>query len=190
MSGEGQSHQLCWYVVHTHPKQEERAEKNLQAWQVETLSPKIKERRLSRFSDDPIYTVRPLFPRYIFARFSISDLYHKIRFTRGVRALVSFNEYPSPVDDCVIEAIRSRIAKDGLVTVGEQFKRGDEVVITKGPLKNLIGVFEREMTGANRVELLLRTVSSQTRAVVSKDMITSGRNLPDARYCEEPHLIH
>jgi len=43
----GAENSLRWYVIYTHPKQEERVDKNLRAWQVETFFPKIKERRLS-----------------------------------------------------------------------------------------------------------------------------------------------
>lgn len=181
MSSE-RSDQLCWYVVRTHPKQEDRAEKNLRAWKVETLCPKIKERRFNPFIDDPIYAIKPLFPRYIFVRFRISDLYHKVRYTRGVSSLISFNDYPSAIDGDIIEAIQSRIAKDGFVTVGERFNPGDEVMIRKGPLQGFIGVFEREMTGADRVRILLQTVSYQSHVVVSRDMITKPDISLDAAY--------
>ena len=34
-----------WYAIHTHPKQENRAESNLQAWNVETFIPRIRDCR-------------------------------------------------------------------------------------------------------------------------------------------------
>src|ERR1043166_9166696 len=54
-----------WYVVHTNPKQEERADSNLRAWGVETLHPKLKTRRFNEFTGAPTVTTKPLFPRYI-----------------------------------------------------------------------------------------------------------------------------
>ena len=60
--------QPSWYVLHTHPKQENRAESNLLSWNVETFVPRYKTRRRNQFKSNPGYTVRPLFPGYIFVR--------------------------------------------------------------------------------------------------------------------------
>ena len=70
-----------WYVVHTNPKQEERANSNLVAWGVETLYAKLKARRHNEFTGVPIYITQPLFPRYLFAKFKREQL-SKILFTR------------------------------------------------------------------------------------------------------------
>ena len=51
-----------WYVLHTKPKQEERANCNLVAWGVETLHPKLKTRRHNEFTGVPTYITQPLFP--------------------------------------------------------------------------------------------------------------------------------
>ena len=37
-----------WYAVLTKPKQEQRAETNLRAWDIEAFTPKFKDRRRSR----------------------------------------------------------------------------------------------------------------------------------------------
>src|SRR5689334_16613864 len=79
-----------WYVVHTNPKQEERADSNLRAWGVETLHPKLKTRRFNEFTGAPTVTTKPLFPRYIFAKFNAREQLAKISFTRGVHYVVSF----------------------------------------------------------------------------------------------------
>ena len=85
-----------WYVVHTNPKQEERADSNLRAWGVETLHPKLKTRRFNEFTGAPTVTTRPLFPRYIFAKFNAREQLAKISFTRGVHYVVSFGDNDPP----------------------------------------------------------------------------------------------
>ena len=166
----------CWYVIQTHPKQEERALSNLNAWQVETFSPKFRDRRTNEFTGKPTFLTKFLFPGYIFARFKINDLYHKVRFTRGVHSLVSFNDYPSPVNDEIISAIKSRIMDDGFVKIGEDFKPGDEVIINHGPFKNFQGIFQRETKEADRVSILLQTVSFQTHVIISREAIKRVSN--------------
>ena len=90
MSSENFEQVSRWYVVYTLPNYEQRADSNLRAWHLETFAPKIKARRVNPFNGVSIYVTRPLFPRYIFARFNLNALMHKVRFTRGVSNVVSF----------------------------------------------------------------------------------------------------
>src|SRR5262245_41543116 len=92
-----------WYAIRTHPKQENRAESNLKAWNVEVFLPRIRDCRFNEFTYEPSYFIKPLFPGYLFARFALDNLFHKVRFTRGVHSVVSVANAPAPVDDSVIE---------------------------------------------------------------------------------------
>lgn len=153
--------QLLWYVIHTKPKQEDRAIKNLAAWNVESFTPKIEQTRLNFYTGEPKHIIKPLFPRYIFARFSVRPLIAKVRFTRGVRSIVSFGDRPTPVENHIIDLIKSRLEKDGYVRIREKLKPGDPVTVEDGILKNLKGVFERQMQDKERVMILLSTVAYQ-----------------------------
>jgi transcriptional antiterminator RfaH len=170
---------LMWYVVHTHPKQEDRTTSNLQVLGIETVSPKLRVRRYNEFTGQLIRAVRPLFPSYIFARFKFNQSYHRVRFTKGAHSLVSFNNGPAPVDGEVVELIRARIGNDGLVKMDEELKPGDEVVINEGRFKNFCGIFEREMEDADRISILLDTVSFQPHVVVDKVLV--NKLPPDKR---------
>jgi transcriptional antiterminator RfaH len=160
-----------WYVVHTNPNQEERASSNLQAWGVETLHAKLKTRRYNQSTGAASYITQPLFSRYIFAKFNAPKQLSKIWFTRGVHSVVSFGGNPVSVDEDIIQIILERIDKNGLVRTGEDLKRGDKVVIKAGPLKNLMGVFERELKGNERVIILLTAISYQGCLVVNRDLV-------------------
>lgn len=171
MSIEGSDSVCRWYVVHTNPKQEERATYNLRAWGVETLYPKQRRRRYNRFTGVALYGTQPLFPRYIFAKFNPYEQLPKISFTRGVHSVVRFGENPASVDEDIIQIIHARIDKDGFVRNGEDLKRGDKVIINAGPLRNLMGVFERELKENERIIVLLTAISYQGRAVVNRDLV-------------------
>lgn len=170
---------LCWYVVHTHLKQEERTSSNLGTLQLETLAPKLRVEKYNQFTGQLTKVFKPLFPNYIFARFKFNEVYHRIRFTRGVHSLVMFNNTPTPVDDEIIELIRSRMGEDGVVKTMEELKPGDAVMIRDGRFKNLCGVFERGMPDADRVRVLLNTVSFQAHVVVNRALVT--KISPDER---------
>lgn len=162
---------LCWYVVHTHPKQEDRTNANLMACGLETLTPKLRVKKYNEFSGKVTHLVKPLFPSYIFSRFKYNDVFHKVRFTRGVRNLVSFNNQPALLDDEVVDLMRAQIGGDGFVRTLDELKAGDEVVIKDGRFQNFRGVFEREMPDADRVRILLNTVSFQAHVVVDRAMV-------------------
>lgn len=160
-----------WYVVHTNPKQEERANSNLVAWGVETLHAKLRTRRHNEFTGVPTYITQPLFPRYIFARFDARKQLSKILFTRGVHNVVCFGESPACVSEEIIDVIRARIDQNGIVRISNDLKPGDRVVISAGPLRNLMGVFEREVKGSERIMILLTAIGYQGHLVVDRELI-------------------
>jgi transcriptional antiterminator RfaH len=165
-----------WYAVYTKPKQEDRADSNLRSWRVETFAPKIRERQLNPLTGKPRYVVRPLFPRYIFARFDANSLLQKVCYTRGVQNVVRHGDTPTTVDDEIISVIQSRAGEDGYVHVGderprEEFRPGDRVKITDGPLENFVGLFEDNYTDDDRVAIMLTAVSYQSRVVIERESV-------------------
>ena len=150
-----------WYVVHTHLKQEERANDNLKSLGIETLHAKLRTHRYNEFTGVPTYITQPLFPRYIFAKFNAREQLRKIRFTRGVHNVVCFGENPASVDQEIIDIIRARIDENGFVKANDELKPGDKVVISAGPLRNLIEIFEREVEGTERSMILLTAIGYQ-----------------------------
>jgi transcriptional antiterminator RfaH len=159
-----------WYVIHTHLRQEGRAERNLAVMGVGTYNPQIQERRYNQFTGRPTDFKKPLFPQYIFARFSLSSLLVKVMSTKGVRNVLRFGGAPVPVEDEVIAFIKSRQQEDGLVSLGE-FKKGDEVEIKSGPLQKLVGIFDKEISGSRRIIILLDAVSFQGNIVVEREKV-------------------
>ena len=107
-----------WYVIYTRPKEEDRVDQNLAILQVETFSPKIKKRQLISFRGRPSISEGQCFPA-MFLRVSSGINLHKILYTRGVQKLVSMNNLPVPVDDEVIDLIRSRVGEDGFVKLND-----------------------------------------------------------------------
>ena len=167
---ENQAH---WYVIHAKPKQEDRADRNLRAWQIETFYPRLKESgylgNIAKLTLTDI--VKPLFPGYLFARFVANQLLSKVCFTRGVHRVVSFGEHLTPVEDEVIEVIQSRIGSDGYVKMWDELRPGDRVVIKNGLLKNLTGIFDGRTKGQRRVSILLATVSFQSNVLIEKELV-------------------
>ncbi len=167
----GGANGLLWYVVKTQPKQELRAEINLTAWKINTFYPKISERCINPFTGLMSYVIKPLFSRYIFAQFDLNASYRRVCFTRGVHSLVNFGSGPVTVDEEIIRLIQSRVGEDGLVKLDNELNPGDQVMIDSGPLRDMVGVFQHDIKGTDRVAILLTAISYQGRVIIEKDLV-------------------
>src|SRR3990172_4786491 len=118
---------MNWYVINTKPRQEEIAENRLRHLGLETFFPRLKEKRLTsqRYS----WVEEPLFPSYFFCQLNLDTHYRTVKYTRGVRRIVSFGEnYPIPVQESLIEEIKGKMNEDGLITIKpRELKEGKEV---------------------------------------------------------------
>jgi transcriptional antiterminator RfaH len=164
------SYEPHWYAIHTYPQQEERADANLKTLKIDTFAPRLKESHFHRYTGKQFYKTQPLFPRYIFGRFSCAAMQSKVSFTRGVISLVHFGNGPVAIEDEVIELIRSRVDDDNYVRQ-DDFEVGDKVTFSNGIFTNLSGIFEREVKAKNRVVLLLATLSYQGRIEVDSELV-------------------
>jgi transcriptional antiterminator RfaH len=155
--------------VRARAKQEQRAAANLVSSGVTTFLPLI--RQGGRTSAARARVPAPLFPRYLFVRCEIGACVRSIRYTRGVSNVLGTSEGPTPIDDAIIESIRSRIGEDGFVQLIDVFETGDSVEITSGPLEGLTGIFHASTSGAERVVLLLDAVNSQMRVTIDSSAV-------------------
>ena len=160
-----------WYVVYTRPKQERRVCLNLEAWRVETFAPELLERRCNQFTGQPSYIAKSMFPNYIFVRFNPRTMFHNIICTRGIRYVLCSDGVPVPIDEELIQLIRSRIDDSGFVRLGKDFKVGDKVRFIDGPLQNVQGIFSQEMKDSERVLILLDVVNYQVRIATTRDQL-------------------
>jgi transcriptional antiterminator RfaH len=164
---------LCWYAIHTHPKQENRADNNLRAWNVETFLPRVQDIRYNKGTGVPSCHIKPLFPGYLFARFVLNKQLQKIRYTRGVRSIVCVGGAPTLIDDRVIEIIAAQIDNKGFVEIGDELKPGTKVLIQAGPFKGLTGIFEREKKTTDRIKILLDSAYFQAHVEVERRLVKS-----------------
>lgn len=146
-----------WYAVYTKPNEEQRAESNLRAWGVETFAPLVRDGGEAR-------RARPLFSRYVFARFEAERQLQRVSYTRGVSRVVTSGGWPLEVCEEAIDVLRSRVGEGGCVRLGEGLPAGDAVETRGGALNGLNGVFEAGLKDQERVRILLTAVKYQAQA--------------------------
>jgi transcriptional antiterminator RfaH len=156
----------CWYVVHTQPQHEVRAQINLERQGFVTYLPRyLKSRRHARKTD---FVPRALFPRYFFVALDLArDRWRAIQSTYGVNQVVVVGERPVPLPDGILEDIRAREADDGYVTLGlpSGVKVGSRVRLTDGIFNDYRGVIDR-ISDDHRVAILLNLLGREVRVFV------------------------
>jgi len=163
---------MQWFAIQARPGAETVAESNLRALSVETLLP-LMRRALHHATRTPRMVLRPLFPGYLFARFCATVSIRTVKYSRGVVCVVGGGGQPWPVEDAIIADIRERIGPAGWVEMSERPLRiGDPVRIMAGPLAGWSGVFDSELSDAQRVVILIETLQ-QGRVVIRRDCLES-----------------
>ena len=107
----------------------------------------------------------------MFVKFNAREQLSKVRFTRGIQSVVCFGESLATVDENIIDLIRERIDENGFVKTNQELKPGDKVVISAGPLRNLMGIFEREIKGSDRITILLTAIGYQGHLMVERELV-------------------
>jgi transcription antitermination factor NusG len=96
-----------------------------------------------------------LFPGYLFCRFDKEENLGHVRWTQGVKKLLPESVSPMSVDDEVVQAIHSLEQEDGVIRQ-QPLQKNDQVRIARGPMKDVLGVFDHWSSDQGRVRLLRR----------------------------------
>ena len=155
---------MNWYLVNSKPRQESVALRNLTNLGVEVYFPQLKTTKFIRRKFRPV--TGPLFPGYLFVKFDLETQYRLVNYASGIKNVVTFGASVAKIEDTLIERIKER-SNCGFVTIPSvSFSPGQLVRIQQGPLQGLDAVFESELSGRQRVIVLLRTIAFQARVEV------------------------
>ena len=149
---------LRWYVVQAKPREEERALHFLEEKGFHVYLPRMEVVKMRGFKNTK--TQKPLFPGYLFCRFDIGENLAHVRWTQGVKKLLPQNVNPISVENEVVEAIRSLEQKDGVIRK-QPLEKNDKIRIARGPMKDVIGIFEYWASDRKRVRVLLNFITYQ-----------------------------
>ena len=158
-----------WYVIQTKPKKEVEAESYLSTKGVEIFNPLMETFALRNGGMNK--ELRALFPGYIFGKFDLEQNYPLVRWARGVRKVLGFGGYPTPISEEVVTIIKERTDAQGIMRVKHHFEPNDVVRIKTGPLRDLLGVFERWLSDSERVRILLSLIGYQPVVEMHYSMI-------------------
>jgi transcription antitermination factor NusG len=102
-----------------------------------------------------------LFPGYVFVQLAPRDCVERMRWFPGVRHTLSQSTLVAALADEDVQEIRGRESDEGVIEIPvPPLRAGERVCVAEGPFEGLEGLFERYMTGAERVQILLRLLGA------------------------------
>ena len=155
----------AWYLVHTQPNSERKAELNLERQGFATFLPRFETtirhaRRLKAVR-------RPLFPRYLFVRLDIGqDRWLSINSTIGVSRLFTQEGRPVAVPFGIVETLVAH-SDAGLTRLDRLLAEGQRVRILSGPLADFTATVLR-FGARHRVNVLLEIMGAAVPVSVDR----------------------
>lgn len=149
-----------WYVAHSKPRNEELLWKqfclrNFTSYypciKVPTINPRAQKRQ-------------PYFPGYLFVCADL-DLIGRstLEWMPGGMGLVSFGNEPAVIPESLVCAIKQKV--ESLMMASERliapFRKGDHVVVHNGVFAGYEGVFDTQLSGNDRVRILLSLLNDR-----------------------------
>jgi len=161
----GEAGPNAWFCVRSRPKHEHIAAAYLrERLLIEVYLPRV------RFKRNTLRGIKwfeeALFPTYFFARFNLLECFRQVHHGYGVRGIVHFGQHWPTVPEALIQELRQTIHDDRPHVLHEEFRPGDSVIISGGPLHDLEAVVTRFMPGKMRVAVLLEFLGRQTVAEI------------------------
>ena len=161
-----------WFALYTKPHKEYQVRGLLRDQGVEVYLPEVRVAARRRDRRER----KPFFPHYLFARLDPRDgLMARVRWTPGLRRVVSAGDRPVLVPDEVVAYVRRRLATMADVGPEDPFRKGDVVRIVRGPFEGLDAIFDRRLSAEGRVRVFLELVSRLVAAELDTGDLLSAR---------------
>ena len=163
---DGEPSTKFWFVIHTKPRQEQRALINLTQQGYQCYLPMLTLEKLVRGRLNVVE--EPLFPRYLFICLDDSRYgqnWGSIRSTWGVSRLVAFGSAPAKIDAALIALLQNQ--QDGLTAAPERFfHHGEMLLVSDGPFTGLEAIYQMQ-SGENRAIVLIELMGKSAQMKIA-----------------------
>ncbi len=165
----------AWYVLHTRSRFENVVSEGLAKKSFDAFLPKVQVR--SRRRDRRMLIRVPLFPGYIFVRTDLNPYKHlEILKTVGAVRLIGNRQGPVAVPEDTVASIRIMVSGDQPVITGSRFRKGDRVIVVRGPFEGVVGTFVR-YRGKGRVVVNVEALGQWAAVDVDEEDVEIFRGL-------------
>jgi len=145
-----------WHILVTRSRFEKKCDCLLSLNGYETYLPLLKE--LKQWSDRKKWVEKPLFPGYLFVKFSSQERFNIIH-TDGVARIVQFEQVDYCIEEKLIDGIKTYLNNDSkpILINTLNIEIGEEILIKNGPFKGLKGTLT-QIKGKTRVLIAIMAI--------------------------------
>lgn len=164
-----------WHVLFTKPKKEELVFGQLLERGLEVYYPYLQfDRGYHRGIGREAF-----FPNYLFCKVNLaSSTATGLNWLVGLRSIVHFGNEPAIVPEPVIQDMQTRLKSTSEKVMRKAewlFHPGQSVSIVEGPFQGYAAIFQKELNGNERVQVLLQLLGTWIRADVNIDQVMDRR---------------
>jgi transcriptional antiterminator RfaH len=158
----------AWYVIRSKPNKEEFLGGQLSAYGIKVFNPRIRVKTVNPRARK----LRAYFPSYLFVHVDLEKVsISTLQWMPGAINLVSFDGQPASVPDSLITAIERQV--ENINTSQKNMllglKPGDVVSIHDGPFAGYEAIFDGQVSGRERVRVLLSFLQNRKIPVELKE---------------------
>ena len=163
-----------WYTIFCKPRKEAQVADYLRSQNIDVYYPTYRVKPVNPRASK----VRAFFPRYLFVHAELASIGESaLQWVPGAVGLVKFGGAPAVVPDEFVDHLQERIAQieaaGGLHLDG--LEQGDPVRIKHGPFAGFDAIFDVNLSGAERVQVLLHWLGREMKVKVNANVIEKRR---------------
>lgn len=167
--------QQLWYTLYTKPRRETQVYQYLAGVsEVEAFYPYLTVKPANPRSS----RIRPYFPGYLFVRADLEAVGESLlQWIPGAHGIVRFGGEPAVVPEHLIYIIKQQIERLRADTrlLSTDLRQGELVEITEGAFAGYEAIFDMQLSGQDRVQVLLAWLGQQIRVQVSAHALRRPR---------------
>ncbi len=161
-----------WYVLQTKPRKEDFVAGQLNGRRAEIFFPRLVES--VRTGEGRQHRLAPMFPSYLFVKIDVDENGKGVRYTPGVKDFLRCDGEPEPVAPDIVASLQDRMGPTGVYEPPlPHLSPGARMRIEEGPLRGMDVIFEKELSGPERVAVLLAEVNLHARVVLSRHALAA-----------------
>ena len=154
-----------WYALRSKPRKEDIVYRQLLSHGIETYYPRLRIKPVNPRSKN----VKPYFPGYMFIRADIDELgTSTFQWMPHTVGLVSFGNEPAIVPENLIAEIKKRVEEATRIREikNKAYLRGEVIKISNGPFTGYEAIFDAEISGSERVRVLLKLLNDKRQIIL------------------------
>lgn len=131
-----------WYALQVTSRFESAVVRRLERYDIESYLPMTLTLQRTFGKGETRKVAKPLFPGYLFSRFSLEDRY-RVKDTPDVHDILGGSRQPTPIAPADLDAIRAMLRSDRPVQTSNELPVGKRVRVIDGALIDQVGLLVR-----------------------------------------------